>query len=158
MPRTRKGKPPLQEPLPDPQGDEWGHDPDPSELEDLELPPIPQRPTEKPSPPPASMLALGPPPADAMEAAKWSHRMLTLQAYETMLDTGLSEPARRKEVRTILRDAAKHLTDAARWDIKQMILRQRAEIEDRKRHKAAAELVKRPPPGSAKVIPIRRDG
>lgn len=157
MPRSRKGLlPPLTAVRPDPQGDEWGHDPEPDE--EPELPPPPERVVEKPAPAPASMLALGPPPADAMEAAKWAHRMLTLQAYETMLDVGLTETARRKEVRTILRDAAKHLTDAARWDIKQMILKQRAEIDDRKRNKAAAELVKRPPPGAAKVIPIRRDG
>lgn len=104
------------------------------------------------------MTALGPPPSDAMEAAKWAHRLLMLQAYETLVDAGLSEPVRRKEIRTIMRDAAKHLTDAARYDIKVLILKQRAELEDRKRHKAAAKLEKRPPPGAAKVIPIRRDG
>lgn len=158
MPRSRRGKPP--ETTPDPGDFEFGYDPEPDSEDDLERPPPPPPRTiaEKPAPPPASMLALGPPPADAMEAAKWAHRMLTLQAYETMLDLGLSETARRKEVRTILRDASKHLTDAARWDIKQMILKQRAELEDRKRHKAAAKLDKRPPPGDAKVIPIRRDG
>lgn len=157
MPRIRRGKAPEQPALPDPQGDEWGHDPDP-DAEEPELPPAPPPRggfAEKPSPPPASMIALGAPPEDAMAAAKWAHRVLMLQAYETLVDNGLSEPQRRKEIRTIMRDAAKHLTDAARYDIKMLILKQREEIEDRKRQRAAAELKKLPPPGSAKVIPIR---
>jgi hypothetical protein len=104
------------------------------------------------------MTALGPPPEDAMQAAKWAHRLLMMQAYETLMDPKLSEPVRRKEIRTIMRDAAKHMTDAARYDVKMLILKQREEIEDRKRQRAAAELKRLPPPGSAKVIPIRRDG
>lgn len=161
MPRIRRGLPPTPEPLPDPQGDEWGHDPEEGDEPELpDLPPLPpQRAMERPTPPPRSMVELGPPPDDPMAAAKWAHRLLTLQAYETMLDPNLSETQRRKEIRTVLRDASKHLTDANRYDIKLMILKQRSELEDRKRYKAAAKLEKRRPGAvDAKIIPIRRDG
>jgi hypothetical protein len=93
-----------------------------------------------------------------MAQAAWARDFLMLQAWETALDGGLSQPARRKEVRAILRDAARHMTDAARYDTKKAIDAQRAALEERKRGRAQARLQARPPAAGAKIIPIRRDG
>lgn len=93
-----------------------------------------------------------------MAQAAWARELLMLQAWETNLDTSLPQSVRRKEVRSILRDAARHMTDAARYDTKKAIDAQRAELDERKRGRAQAKLAKLPPSGIAKVIPIRRDG
>jgi hypothetical protein len=111
------------------------------------------------APPPASMVDLGAPPDDAMAAERWAHQLLMRQAHDAMMDASMSQERRRKEVRVILAAAAKHMNDAMRYDVAQIIARDKAETENRKRAKAAAKLQKvgAPRPG-AKIIPIRRDG
>jgi hypothetical protein len=94
-----------------------------------------------------------------MAMAAWSYRVLTTQAYETMLDVRLTQEQRRKEVRIILAAASKHMTDAQRYDVKKAIDRQREELDTKKRGRAAAKMAARPAGAvNAKVIPIRRDG
>lgn len=148
-----------------PPGDGWGsEDLDETDVEaELEddlgaPPPAPTKfATEKPAPPPESMVSLGPPPRNAMAAAKWAYELLMLQAHETMLDPDLTQSSRRKEVRVILASAAKHMTDAMRYDTMRMIEEDRAVLEKRKRGKAAAKLVARPAGAAgAKIIPIVR--
>lgn len=179
MPRSRNRipRPPRQAPDPeptdtdlaDPDGDEWGSDPsafepdgqDDDELEDDdelgEPPPIPAAAQEPSTLPSERLAALGPPPSDTLKAEKWAHSVLMWQAYETMMSS-LPETVRRKEVRTILRDAKGHVTDAARYDYMMLVERDRAEMESKKRGKAAARPVPVGPAGEAKIIPIRRDG
>jgi len=94
-----------------------------------------------------------------MQASSWARELLMRQAYETMMEVGLSNATRRKEIRAILDSAAKHTTDAMRYDATRLIREHQRQIEDRKRAKAAAKSEPRPPaPEGAKVIPIRRDG
>lgn len=180
MPRSRNKVPRPQRQVPDPEpeadapedlddpsGDVWGSDPsafddqdDEDDHEEDELgepPPIPMAAQEPSTPPSDKLAALGPPPKNTLEAEKWAHSVLMWQAYETMMSS-LPETVRRKEVRTILRDAKGHVTDAARYDYMMLVERDRAEMENKKRGKAAARPVPVAPAGDAKIIPIRRDG
>jgi hypothetical protein len=154
LPLPNPGDPPSD------QDDEWGAPPEAFGLGavgELGAPP-PQPEREPPKPPPASLMLLGPPPEDALAAAAWAYRLLMLQAYETMLRPQ-PEADRDKVVRTILRDAAKHQTDAARYDYMQLVEADKKELDARRRGEASAKLVPRPPAGEdAKVIPLRRDG
>lgn len=125
--------------------------------DEIELPPMPSAIVEASAPPPQSMVALGMPPDDPMAQAAWARRLLMLQAWETTLDNSLSQTVRRKEVRSILRDAARHMTDAMRYDTKKLIEAQRASLEARKRGKASAKLeARKAGAAGAKIIPIRR--
>jgi hypothetical protein len=103
--------------------------------------------------------ALGAPPSDTLAAEKWAHSLLMRQAYETMMSDKLNETQRRKEVRTILRDAKGHVTDAARYDYMRLVEQDRAELENHKRGRASAKAVALDaPPEGAKIIPlIQRD-
>lgn len=120
-------------------------------------PPLPTAAVEPSTPPSDALRGLGPPPSDTLEAEKWAHSVLMRQAYETMM-ADLPETVRRKEVRTILRDAKGHVTDAARYDYMRIVAEERRVLEARKRGKADAKLVKRSTGGEGKIIPIRRDG
>jgi len=102
------------------------------------------------------MVALGAPPEDALAAAKWAYRLLMMQAYETMIDPNLSQSDRRREIRVILAGAKGHMTDSMRFDAKELIKRNAAELDARKRNRAAAKMQKMPSAPGAKVIPIRR--
>lgn len=165
MPRSRKGllKPSRAPSEIAPSGDdEWGVDPDELEdeegddVEDLgEPPPLSvAEPLTKPS---DALVAIGPPPDDALGQAAWARKVLMRQAYELMVSE-VEESTRRREVRTILRDAARHFTDAARYDYMQMAKKDREELERRKRGKAAAKLEKASTATGGKLIPLRRDG
>lgn len=151
----RKYPPPARPaPSKDDQEDAFGA-PEP----DIELPPHPGAIREPAAPPPSSMVELGVPPEDAMAQAAWARTLLMRQAWDTAMDPSMTQSARRKEVRSILRDAARHMTDAMRHDAKKMILEQRAAIESKRRGKAAAKPERRAAGAAgAKVIPIRRDG
>lgn len=153
MPRIRHPTPPARGVT----GDdlvEFGREPDDPEIE---LPPMPSAIVESAAPPPPSMAALGQPPDDPMAQAAWARKLLMLQAWETTLDSTLSQTVRRKEVRSILRDAARHMTDAMRYDVKKLIEAQRSSLEARKRGKAHAKMeARKPGAAGAKVIPIRR--
>jgi hypothetical protein len=156
MPRSRNTRLPSAKADPD---DEDSFEPFAAEPEEEDDAPPPPMLGPKPAPPPESMVALGPPPAEAIAASKWAYQLLMLQAHETMLDPLLSQQERRKQVREILAGAAKHMTDAMRYDAKVAIERQRSELEDRKRNRASAKLEKRTAGAAgAKIIPIRRDG
>lgn len=166
MPRSRRRVPrpaPLQGPESDhdPELAEWGHDPD--ELEDDEdegdelgePPPIPAAPVEPAVAPSAELVALGPPPKDTLEAEKWAHSVLMRQAFEVMMSDKINETTRRKEVRTILRDAKGHVTDAARYDYMKLVESDRQELENHKRGRAVAVPVAvGAPPGGARIIPL----
>lgn len=146
-------------PEPDPDGDVWGALPD--EEPPLPPPPPPARgaPAEKPEPPPASVAELGPPPDDAMAAAKWAYMVHMRLAHDAMMDGRMSPSARRKEVRVTLAAAAKHMSDAFRYDAKRLIERQQEQLEARKRGRAAAKTTAAAAvPEGAMVIPLRRDG
>lgn len=134
--------------------EDWGTSPDEDdELDPGAPPPIPVA-TEPLTKPSDALAALGPPPKDTLAAEKWAHNVLMLQAYETMMSE-LPETVRRREVRTILRDARGHVTDAARYDYMKLVESDRAEIENRKRARAAAEASPvGPPPEGAKIIPL----
>lgn len=128
----------------------------------LPPPPAPVTPTarviEPPAPAPEGVLALGPPPADAMGAAKWAYQVYMQMAHDVINDKTLAPARRRKELTATLSAAAKWMTDATRYDIAQIIERDRRELEAKKRGRAAAAVEKRTgaPPAAAKVIPIRR--
>lgn len=128
-------------------------------VSDYDDDPQPPKKLAEPATMPSDTLqALGPPPPGALAAAKWAHQLLIRQAYETMMSS-LDETTRRKEVRAILRDAAKHMTDAARYDYMRLVEEDQAQLKNKQRGRAnaSAEPVGRPPAG-ATVIPIRRDG
>lgn len=161
MPRSRKGVP-RPAPEPDDEGEEeaedfseWGVAPE-AEEDDGQLgePPPMAVPAEPAVPPSKGLQDLGRPPMDTLAAEKWAHSVLMLQAYETMMSE-LPETVRRREVRTILRDARGHVTDAARYDYMRLVERDREELENHKRGRAAgrAEAVGAPPEG-AKIIPL----
>jgi hypothetical protein len=163
MPRSRNRVPRPVDPDEEDDGEleeTWGWTEDLDELPDDvgEPPPQPRHgmTNEPATPPSAGLMALGPPPANALEAASWAYRLLMMQAYETMA-SNLPEQVRRKEVRTILRDAARHMTDAARYDYMTLVEGQKRQLEAKKRGRAQGKLQPRPPaPDGAKVIPIRR--
>lgn len=159
MPRSRHGLPrPAQPdederdtPDEDPLAD-WGSEPD--DEDGPGAPPPPPVEVEPSTLPSDSLAALGPPPSDTLAAEKWAHSVLMRQAYETMMSS-LPETVRRREVRTILRDAKGHVTDAARYDYMRMVEADKAELEARKRGRAAAESVRvAAPPAAAKIIPL----
>lgn len=164
MPRPAAQEPADEQPAAyDPALAEWGVAPEDDELEDGEdpgdPPPMPAELSEPPAAPSDELVALGPPPKDTLAAEKWAHSVLMQQAYEVMKSDKISETVRRKEVRTILRDAKGHVTDAARYDFMKMVERDKKDIENRKRGRAAATPVPAtPPPAGALIIPIRRDG
>lgn len=166
MPRSRR-RVPRRPPEPDDRVDEsdgWGVPPEDPELDrdedddedELgEPPPIPIA-VEPSTMPSQGLQDLGPPPRDTLQAEKWAHSVLMRQAYETMMSS-LPETLRRKEVRTILRDAKGHVTDAARYDYMQMVQHDKDEIENRKRGRASAVPVAvGAPPETARIIPLIR--
>lgn len=123
-----------------------------------ELPPQPRAAAAPPEKPADSVVALGPPPADSMAAAKWAYTMCMRLAHETFNNQSLSSKDREARVLKILSGAAKHMTDAMRFDVSEMIRKDREDLDRRRRYQAAAETEARPPaPEGARVIPIRRD-
>lgn len=172
MPRTlnRIPRPPRpveeSEPvddLPDPAGDVWGGDPEQFGLIDPGAPPPPPAASsalnEQASAPPAEVAALGAPPDDTVAAAKWAYQLHMRLAHDAMMDSKLTPSQRRKEVRVTLAGAAKHMTDALRYDALVAINRDREELERKRRGKAAAKMVPSVTvEASAKIIPMRRDG
>jgi hypothetical protein len=149
-------RPRATEPEPDLEGlEDWGSPPEDDEEGDPGEPPeLPAIATEPAVPPSEALAALGPPPKGTLAAEKWAHSVLMQQAYETMM-SDMPESARRREVRTILRDARGHVTDAARYDYMKLVERDRAELEARKRGHASAESVAvGAPPAGAKIIPM----
>ena len=134
--------------------EDWGSDPEEDTPDPGEPPEMPAIAAEPMVPPSDALKALGPPPKGTLAAEKWAHSVLMVQAYECMM-ADMPESARRREVRTILRDARGHVTDAARYDYMKLVERDRAELEARKRGHAAAESVAvGPPPDGAKIIPL----
>jgi hypothetical protein len=102
-------------------------------------------------------VALGPPPAAALEAAGWAYRFLMMQAWKTA-QRAMPDDERDKTVRVILRDAKGFMTDAARLDYMKMREDEQRQLEARRRRGRAAaplEPVVEVPAG-AEVIPIRR--
>lgn len=171
MPRSRKGltdAPTQPEPETPPDDEEaWGSPPEAFDSTGQhaagEPPPMPGpgsgMTSESPSEPPESVAALGAPPDDTVGGAKWAYQLHMRLAHHAMMDKTLTPTQRRKEVRIILGGAAKHMTDALRYDALEAIAQDREELERKKRGKASAKMVSRPAVGSAaKVIPIRRDG
>lgn len=94
-----------------------------------------------------------------MEGAKWAYQMHLRLAHFAFNDPNLSQEAREKRVTKLLQGAARHMTDAMRYDVAQTIERERQAIEAKKRGRAAALGEKAPAaPLTAKVIPLRRNG
>lgn len=100
------------------------------------------RPEPPPSPPPADLLALGPPPSDPLEANAWAHRATLLAMHSAAIDERISERERRKEIRTLGAAAAKLIPQVRLWEAEQMIREDRHELE-RKRQQREAKLVPR---------------
>lgn len=127
-----------------------------------EIPPVDfgaAAPEKQGSKPPKALLALGPPPADAAAIQKWNYQALTIMAWEVMKDRTITQEQRMVRAAKLQTAAAKHYPEAARYDLSKKIDADRAALSDRKaRNKAGAKLEAAPPAGSAKVIPIRRDG
>lgn len=162
MPRKHRYKrPPALPPAPVAVADVWGYTPEP-EAEVATLPPLPPEPAratgDEASEPPESLVALGPPPSSERASQRWAHRLLMLQAYEVAKDPTISNLTRVKRVCAILASAARMFPDAARAELADIIDEDRRQLEDRRRAKARAKMEARPPPGEAKVIPLRRDG
>lgn len=160
MPRSNSKivrPPPPEEEEEQDELDGWGVEPDEPEDGPGAPPAMPSRQDEPATPPSKGLVDLGPPPEDALGQASWARKVLMRQAYELMM-SHVTDATRRKEVRTILRDAARHFTDAARYDYMQMAKRDREELERKKRGKAQGQMVERAPAGEGKLIPIRRDG
>jgi hypothetical protein len=160
---------PQPPPADDPLDDVWGHVPDDEEDivdEALGTPPPAPAPSqqtsgiagEKAGPPPRSLKKLGPPPDDAVGAAKWAYQMQMKMAYHAAMDPKMTPSQRRKEVRIILAGAQKHMNDAMRYDVAKILEDNARQLEAKKRGKAQAKTEKRPVVAGAKIIPIRRDG
>lgn len=112
---------------------------------------------EQPEEPPLELLALGPPPADAIGMRKWNYQVLSTMIALAVRDTTISNETRAKRIVQLSAAAAKHYDDAARHDLDQRIKRDAEEIAGKKRARAAAQMERRPPAGDAKVIPRRSD-
>lgn len=112
---------------------------------------------EQPEEPPAELVALGPPPPDAIAMRKWNYQVLSTMIALTVKDTTISNETRAKRIVQLSSAAAKHYDDAARYDLDQRIKRDSEEMAGKKRARAAAQMERRPPAGGAKVIPIRSD-
>lgn len=112
---------------------------------------------EQPEEPPAELVALGPPPPDAIAMRKWNYQVLSTMIALTVKDTTISNETRAKRIVQLSAAAAKHYDDAARYDLDQRIKRDSEEMAGKKRARAAAQMERRPPAGGAKVIPIRSD-
>lgn len=127
-----------------------------------EIPPVDfgvAAPEKQGSKPPKALIALGPPPADAAAIQKWNYQALTIMAWEVMKDRTISQEQRMVRAAKLQTAAAKHYPEAARYDLSKKIDADKADRDQRKaRNKAGAKLEAAPPAGSAKVIPIRRDG
>lgn len=171
--KGRKGKPTLEKrrsgvaqpapPAPPADLEDWGAAADEESLDEGEQEPeIAEIPAfamgDQPSEPPPELLAIGAPPAGADEIQAWGYRVLATMAWDAMRDKAISQETRRRRVPSLLAAAAKFYPDAVKAEIAAKIDRRDREVTERKRAKAAARLEARPPPGSAKVIPIRRDG
>ena len=168
--KARKPKPPKSFATLDIDGDSWGaadvpvvpKRPRPPAVDaepDIALPPMPRGGAERePGPPPDLMLRLGPPPESDAARASWSYRLATDAAWYAASRPGISDVERFKMVNQALATAAKHYPDAARFELAQKIDAANAELENRKRARAAARLERLPAAGEAKVIPIRGDG
>lgn len=152
------------DPAPDPAADEWGNEwGSPPEVATPGTPPPPPpmgMQGEKPSPTPESVAALGRPPSDTVEAAKWAYQLHMELAYDAMMDDRMTPSQRRKEVRVTLAGASKHMMDALRYDTMTEIEKDRAELERKARGKANAKMVPASGkvPAAAKIIPIRPNG
>lgn len=122
---------------------------------------VPRGIKDSPAPPPQEVIDLGRPPLDdAMKAAQWAFNVQMQLAYDCLSDSRLTPSQRRKEMMAIMGAAAKWMTDAMRYDTKQIIEKDRKEVEAKRRGRAAAEREDAldEVPTSARVIPIRRDG
>lgn len=108
--------------------------------------------------PPPELVALGLPPSDSIAMRKWNYQLLSTMIALTVKDTTISNETRAKRIVQLSAAAAKHYDDAARYDLDQRIKRDSEEMAGKKRARAAAQMERRPPAGSAKVIPIRSDG
>jgi hypothetical protein len=145
----------------DPDADFGGPELD-AELEDPgPLPPAPPpppsrgSPSEQPSAPPPGLIELGDPPSDSLAAQAWLHRAMIVSAHDAMNDSTISASTRRRELRTIATAAEKLMPDARRYEAEQLIKRDAAEIESRRKARARAAAERRPAAGGARVIPIR---
>lgn len=112
---------------------------------------------EQPEEPPPELVALGPPPPDAIAMRKWNYQLISTMIALTVKDTTISNETRAKRIVQLSAAAAKHYDDAARYDLDQRIKRDSEEMAGKKRARAAAQMERRPPAGGAKVIPIRSD-
>lgn len=143
---TRRGQPP-----PTPADEIFGGLPEDDASE------VPAMFGEQSEEPPAELVALGPPPSDAIAMRKWNYQVLSTMIALTVKDTTISNETRAKRIVQLSAAAAKHYDDAARYDLDQRIKRDSEEMAGKKRARAAAQMERRPPAGGAKVIPIRSD-
>lgn len=97
------------------------------------------------SAPPLSLVNLGAPPSDMMEAQSWAYRAVVLTMHEAMVDTGISARERRKQIIQISGNLSKLMPDARRWETEKLIREDRAEIERKERAKRGAKLEPLPP-------------
>lgn len=78
------------------------------------------------------------------------------EAHAVMMST-IPDSQRRREMKSLLREARAQVTDAARYDFMKTLEEQNRIVQAKKRGKASAKLEKAPKvPEGAKVIPIRR--
>jgi hypothetical protein len=94
-----------------------------------------------------------------MAAAKWAYLVHLRLAHVAFNDLKISQETREKRVTKLLAGAKAHMTDAMRFEVAQIIERDRRQVEARKRGRAAARKEAAPKvTGGAKIIPLRRDG
>ena len=98
-------------------------------------------PSDTPGSPPLELTELGTPPTDPLAAQAYLHRMTVLAAYDAARDPSISPKERRKEIRTLTASAAKLMPHARLWQATQLIMGDRAELEQSERDKRGAKLV-----------------
>lgn len=137
-----------------PEVDDWGavvpdQEPDTEEVED-------DPDDEQPSPPSEQIVALGQPPTDVRGGQTWAYRLQLVLAHEAAVDPGITKSQRRRDVPRLLAGAAKFFPDALRQEARDRIGAADERRATKRKERAKAELEPLPPPGDARVIPIRR--
>lgn len=115
-----------------------------AEIARLKNAPVAAPPPPAKEPPLESVVQLGAPPADPMEAQAWAYRAVLFTMHGAMTDDKLSERDRRKIVVQLGGTLTKLMPDARRWETERLIREDRAAIE-RKAKASGAKLEPRPP-------------
>lgn len=115
-----------------------------------------------PSAPPLEIQKLGAPPDDPLAAQAYLYQLLVISAYDVARDTKISPRERRKELRTITASAQKLMPRARLFQAEQLVLKNKAELEQKARERQGAKLEPLPrkavPAPAEPTVPVETDG